>query len=304
MKWNLFVQKYFGLFFLVGLLGGFFFPDYFLGINNFVLLILGTVMTLAFLTLDLAILVQNLKKIHIHILIFLILKILIPTVLFHLVFPINKTLALAFLLITLTPVAVVAPALTKLVRGDFTFILVQLILSSLLSPLYMPVMLNLVAGSAIAMNTREIMVMLIKVMFIPFGISLIFKKFGPSIIAETKSKYSAYSVILISILLLGLVAKGAPAIKNNLASSLPLALETYLLGIILMLAGYFLFFPLDKAKRVSLAMGSMYMNIGLTIVLASQFFTAEVMIICILYELPANTLPVLIQKLHKPVSVV
>lgn len=300
MKWNLAVQKYFGLFFSAGIAGGFFFPEFFLPLSNYVLFILGFVMTLSFFTVDLKLIKENAKKIHIHLIIYIALKVLLPCLLYSLIALFNQTLALAVLLLTATSVAVVVPALSRLVHADSDFILFQVVLSSLFAPFQLPFLLKIMAGAVVPIDTLGMMSMLVKIIVVPFLIALLVKKFGPNLIEETKSKYGAYSVLLITALLLGLVAQGAPSIKANLSGAVPVVIETYVLGFILMAFGFYPFFFLEKRKRVALALGNLFMNVGLSIVLAAQFFSTEVLIICIIYELPANTLPVLIQRLNRP----
>jgi BASS family bile acid:Na+ symporter len=182
-------------------------------------------------------------------------------------------------------------------RGDTAFLLVQLVISSLLTPFLFPLMLKLVAGAVISLDTMDMMVMLMKLIFIPFVLSLLLRKFGPSIIEETKHRYGGISVLLITILLLGIVAKGSPTIKGRLLESLPEIGLAFLLGLFLIASGYFPFLFLEKEKRICLALGNLFMNVGLTLVIASQYFSADVVLFCLVYELPANTLPVAMQRL-------
>ena len=66
--------------------------------------------------------------------------------------------------------------------------------------------------------------------------------------------------------------------------------------VLLTLAGYVLFPRLDRKKRIGLSVSTLYVNAGLTIVLAARYFPVEVMILCLLYELPVNIFPGIIRR--------
>ena len=64
MTWYSFIQKYFGYFFAVGLGLGFFCPVFFAPLTSYVILILATVMTFTFLTIDFRLALDSFKSFH------------------------------------------------------------------------------------------------------------------------------------------------------------------------------------------------------------------------------------------------
>lgn len=297
MNWYLFVQKFFGIFFATGIALGLFFPDTLIVLADHSLLILGIVMTMTFLTIDLDAALHNLKRLHVTGIVILITKALVPFVLFHLTRPLGENISIAVLLLSLTPFAAISPTLAKIVGGDAEFILIQQILQTLISPLYMPFLFMLIAGSSINIDVMSMVRILVFLVLIPFGISIFVRLTLKKFMLKTRKFYPAISILLISVLLSGLLASAAEPIKADPLKALPLAGWAFALAIVLMLLGWFVFFFLDKKKRLGIVVAHVYPNIGLTAVLAAGFFGPEVLLFVLIYELPANLLPSIVSRI-------
>ena len=297
MKWYSFVQKYFGLFFAVGLTLGLIFPDFFIPVAGRVMLILSTVMTLVFLSVDLKAAVANLKKFHNIALVFLITKAVLPFLLFHLFKPFGTEIAMAVLLLSLTPFAAISPTLTKILKGDTEFILLVQIIMTLTAPLYMPFLIFLIAGAEIELNILQMMKTLVFLILIPFGISLVIRPLFPGAVKKTKKYFGAVTILLIALLITGLIAGAAAPITAEPLKALPMTGISVLLAVILILSGWFGFFFLDRKKRIGISVSNLYMNIGLAAVVASGFFSDTVVLFVLIYELPSNLLPQLLGRL-------
>lgn len=297
MTWYGFIQKYFGLFFAAGIIAGLLFSARLIFIAEGVMLILGTVMTLLFLVIDLREIFSHLKSFHRIVAVQLITKAVIPFLLYYAFQPFGDAVALGALLLSLTPFAAVSPTLTRILGGDTEFILINQILMTLLSPLLMPLLILLIAGTRVELNVPAMMKTLVYLIFIPFIVSLILRPLIPGLIDRTKRYYGGATILLIALLITGLMAKAAAPIKANPAAAVPLALTAILLGFVLCFSGWFAFFFLDKRKRIGLAVGNLYMNIGVTAVIAAAFFSEGTLLFVLLYELPANILPQLLMRL-------
>ncbi|MDC7125302.1 MAG: bile acid:sodium symporter [Spirochaetales bacterium] len=302
MKWYSFIQKYFGAFFAAGILLGLFLPRVFLPISDYVLLILGSVMTLTFLTIDYKAILNNLKKAHVIGITILILKVILPFIFYTIAKPLGETVSIGILLLTLTPIATVAPTLTKLMKGDTEFIIILQTLTTLLSPIYMPALLLFFAGTKIEIDTMQMVKTLIFLILIPFCLSLLIRPLFKVTIQKTQKYFGAVTLLLITILLTGLLAGASAPIMKNPIKAFPLALIAFGLGIILPLTGWFVFFFFDKKKRIGLSISTLYMNIGLTAVIAYGFFDADVILFILLYELPANLIPSVLEKIYPRLS--
>ena len=299
MRWSSFIQKYFGIFFIAAILLGLFLPGFFMPVADYTMLILGTVITLTFLTIDLRIAVSNLKSFHRIAVVLIGTKVLLPILLYRLTLPLGPDISLGVLLLTLTPFAAVAPTLTGIIGGDTEYVLVLHVLTTLLAPFYMPFLLQLYAGSAIEIDTIQMMKNLLYLIIIPFGLSLIIRPLFKGLIGRISRHFGGVNILLISLLLSGLLAKASGDITADPLRALPMFGVTAALGILLALTGWFCFFFLDRRKRTGLAIANEYMNIGLTAVIAAGFFGPSVVMFILIYELPANLLPPVIGKLVK-----
>lgn len=297
MRWNDVIQKFFGLFFVAGIILGYLFSETVGFLGDYVLYFLGTVITLAFLNIDYQFLLHHLKRLYIILLVFAISKIAVPVLFYFLALPFDATIALALFLVGLTPVAIISPTLTQLVRGDSAFILMLVVVSLLLAPLYMPLMMYLVAGSKIQLELGSMMITLGKLIVVPFFAALVIKRVAGKTVPRISPYFNAVSVILITILIMGIVAKWSFKIRADVDLVLPFAVIAYLYDGILALFGYFGHWFLDRKKRVGLVMAILYMNLGLSIVIASEFLSPEVLLFCVVFELPVNTLPMVVKRL-------
>ena len=299
VSWYVFIQKYFGIFFAAGIVLGLGLPDFFQPVSENVILILAAVMSLTFLTIDLKAAWANLKRFHTVGAALFISKAVIPLLLYFAARPLGDAVSIGVLLLALTPFAAVSPTLTKLIGGDTEFIILCQVSNTLLAPFYMPALLLLYAGAEIDIDAVQMMKTLVFMILIPFGISLVLRPLVPRVIERTKKYYSAVTILLISLLLAGVLSGAAgPITENPLKTLLPAGL-TFALGALLSAAGWFVFFFLDRRKRIGLSVSNLYMNIALTAVIATGFFGPDVILFILLYEIPANLFPALLGRIFR-----
>ena len=302
MSWIGPVKKYFGLIFLVGIVLGFFFGDTFRFLGGGIVPILAGVMTLSFLSIDFSRLKEAFGSAPLYLLILGVFKVALPGLLFLAISPFNQDIALAVLLLSATSVAVISTTLTELLSGDTVFILILVILSSLIAPFQLPFVLRLYAGKEIGIDAVSMMVTLIKIVLVPFAISILIKLLLPGIVKKTVHSYGAVSILLIFFLRRGVIASGSGYIRSSF-SQVPIMLAlAYGFGALSALLGYWVFFFLPRDRRTGLSVSVLYMNIGLSVVIAAKYFSPLVLLFCVLYQLPANTIPVFIRRLNKDKS--
>ncbi len=297
MKWYQIIQKYFGFIFFASMACGFGFPSFFTKLSDITYVLLGVIITISFLTLDYGQVRHTVKQFYIPVGVFITYKVLIPIALYYVLSLWNVKVALAALLLAATPVGMITPALTQLVGGDRAFVLTMVTLTSFAAPFYLPYLIKFVAGTKISLDALAMMFSLVKLIFIPFVISLIIRRWWKGLIQKTSHTYSAVSVLLLVPVLLGVSAKGAPLIQGNWPMAFSyLGIAVVLCGIFAVL-GFGFFWFLDRGKRFGLAISVAYMNLAMSIVIASTYFSLEVVIFCIMYEIPANLLPVVLRRL-------
>jgi BASS family bile acid:Na+ symporter len=279
----------------LAILLGYLFPGPLGFIYNYSLLILGTIMVLSFLSLDLSLISDEIRNPVTLAIVLVVTKFAVPGLLYLLIFPFSPVLAVAVLLIGTTPAATVSPTLTRICGGNAEFALVILVLTALISPFSLPATIRLFTGIALEIDFLGMAKTLLQMIIIPFFISLGLRRLFPRGVEKSKFHFGPWSVLLVFILILGLMAHGAEDIRENLVlvpSYLAAALG---LGILQGLTGAFLLFFLDRKRRISLAVGLIYINVGLSIVLAVKYFSTPVLVFALLYEVPANLLPGLVR---------
>ncbi len=276
---------------------GLIFPGVFIPVKDRVMLILGSVMTLTFLTLDFRDLLHNLKRFHVLGLVLLVSKGILPFLFYLAAGPLGPDISLAVLLLCLTPFAAVSPTLTKILGGDAEFVLVNQVLQTLLAPLYMPFLLLLFAGTEIELDVPGMMKSLVLLIIVPLAASALIKPVFRRTVEYGKKYFGALNIILISTLLTGLLASASAPIRENPADALYTGVWVIALGVFLPVVSWLIFFFLDEKKRAGLSIAGLYMNIGLTAVIAAGFFSREVLLFILLFELPANIFPFVMGKL-------
>ena len=279
----------------MAILLGYLFPGPLGFIYNYSLMILGTIMVLSFLSLDLSLISKEIKNPGILGIALVVTKFVVPGLLYLLIFPFSPVLAVAVLLIGATPAATVSPTLTRICGGNGEFALVILVLTALISPFTLPATMKLFTGIALEIDFLEMTKTLFQMIFIPFLISLGLRRFFPGGVEKSKIHLGPWSVLLVFILILGLMAHGADDIRENL-NLVPAYLAAALgLGVVQGLSGALLLIFLDRKRRISLAVGLIYVNVGLSIVLAAKYFSTPVLVFTLLYEVPANLFPGLVR---------
>lgn len=297
MKWYEGISKYFGIVMIAALALGFGLPSVFSPISKAVFYLLGIIIGISFLTLDFREFAGTIKQFHLPLGVFLFYKIALPTGLYLILSRWDRSVALAVLLLAATPVGIITPALAGLVGGDRAFVLALVIITAFAAPFYFPFLIKIIVGTRIEIDAVGMMFTLAKLVFIPFAASLVLRKWGKKLIDRTRHLHGAVSIFLLFFVILGVCARGAPVLRSSWTAALQYFGLSIPFCILLAGLGFFLFWFLRRDRRIGLAVAIPYMNMAMTIVIASEFFTPQVVLFCVVYEIPVNILPVILRSL-------
>ena len=297
---NHFIKKYFVLFLVAAIAAGYLFDSVFIPLSRYTIPILGALMVSSFLSVDYRLILEKIKKPKEFIVVFILVKMILPALLYFILRPFHELLAVAVLLIAAAPAAGVSPAMTALCRGDTEFILVVLIFTTLISPFSLPLTMNFLAGTNMEIDIPGMIRTLLQIIAGPLAVTLILKKLLKEKLDSVKPYLGSVSVIILTVLLLGLTSGGARQIRTHLEMIPFYGAAALILGVLLSLAGYFFFPFLDRGKRIGLTISTLYVNVGLVIVLAARYFPPEVMIFSLLYEVPVNVFPGILRRIFSP----
>lgn len=196
---------------------------------------------------------------------------------------------LAILILLLMPTGIAVPAYAIILRGDKELALVLSTITSLICPLTVPLLIYFLIGVKTELNFSHIFIALSAIIFIPFILSAIFRKIGKKIIKKTEKYYSSVSIVIITLIMAGAIAKvDASQIMNENKSIIYPFLSLFFLAILLHLIGYFAIYKKDVQTKITSSLSLAYMNSTLAIVFAAEFFGPETLLLVVLYQIPTN----------------
>lgn len=200
--------------------------------------------------------------------------IVLPAIVYYITTSIVPVIAVAFLILAAMPTGMTAPLLSEISGGKQDLALVFTVTTSLLAPLTVPFMIKLLAGTAVAVSFYSMFISLAKVIFIPFILAQIIKRYWEKGIHKVQFTFKSISVILLALLIIGVVAKQADEIVAGISGgeSLFYLGALFVFFILLHILGYFTVFWRDKKDRKTITVTLTYMNFTLAIYLVDQFF--------------------------------
>lgn len=275
---NIKIKDYYLLITLsLAIIFGLLFADKFILLAPFTTLFLMIILFLAALKLPLKIIVNSIdeSKERVTILIATIfILVALPIIVFFITYFIYPNLAPAFFILTLAPVGVNIPFLIDLLKGNKGLGLLLVISTSLLAPLTIPLLIYLFLGGIVDINFISVLTLIVKVIFIPFGIATIVRYFISDKIDQISDKFNDISTFFLGFLFAGIVADHSKIIIETLLSWTGIFYLTALLILFFFLYrfSYFFFFWLGEKERFTIASCALFMNFVLMIVVANQFF--------------------------------
>lgn len=216
--------------------------------------------------------------------------IILPVVYYFLIKWFDPNLALAVLLMVSMPSGLATPALTDLFKGNVALSMGISVLTTLLAPVTIPLLFKFIAAKEISVEFLPMFTSLVTLVFVPMVFSEIIKKLSKKVV-KSIAPYSS-NLNLILLLLFVFIAMNA---QRDLIFSDPSIIwwqliVLYFVFISLKLVAYLLSFGQSAEDRIALTAGRGFMNNGLGIVLAAQFFPPSVLIFLVLSEIPWMTL--------------
>ena len=273
---------------MAGIAGGVAFPEPASIFSPFVIYFMMTILFLAFLTIDFAALVRirgtDLTKTAVWVLMKLL---VMPLTVWLLCRWLAPSLALPALLLTGVSTGVTAPFFSNLLGADTTRVLQLTVISSLLVPLSLPALVQMLAGAEFDIPYWHMTSMLLQVIFIPLAVALLVKLFMPRLLELLNKVRYATSVTLFCVINLGVFSTYAEFIAAHQEQVAYTALAAFLLAGLYIAWGLAL--GLLSGRRLNGltgAVGMTYINNVLIVVFAARFFGPEAPLLAAAYLLP------------------
>ena len=215
---------------------------------------------------------------------------ILPLVFFFSIKLFNPKLAVAILLLTSMPAGVASPTLTDIVKGNISFSLSLVIITSLIAPFTVPLLFALVKISDLSINPFDMFKDLVFIIFIPMVLSQIIKRFFPVRVKKSEHLFTSFNIILLFFLVYAIIGSHRDVILFDAKKLVWYVAFLYLIFTLLHIFGYLLGFKQNKETRTAMAISAAYMNNGMAIVLAAIHFDPFILILMILSEIPWNTM--------------
>jgi len=286
----LFVEKYFGLFLIAGLIMGLtttFDTSFILPALKLLLMI---TLFLVFLKLDMLHVLQKMKNYRQVIFLTLGYMVVIPLVFFFAVNSFNQELAVGVLLLTAMPAASAAPVLTDIVKGNAALSTSIVISTSMIAPFTVPLLFWILLNQNLPISPLLIFGDIAPIIFIPMVLSQVFKKYFPELIGKSIHLFTPLNILLLTFLVYALINSQRNAILNDPVKILWEVGFLFVVFILLHIIGFFMGYNEGLKEKIATSIGAAYMNNSMAIVLAAIYFKPSILVLMILSEVPWNTL--------------
>ncbi len=270
-----------------GILAGVLFPRFGAVFQSWPLYCMMGMLLLSFLPMPVSGILRKLRYEPGRISYLLFLKlILLPVAiygLFHLLLP---NYALAALLLSAASTGVIAPFFAGILPADGSLVVVMLVASSLLMPLTLPVLVQVLAGRTVEIPLLPMGQTLCAVVFIPFAISELLKKSAAPVAAYLVRYRYPFSLFLFAITNLGIFSKYADHIRRAPATVVTAFLVAVVLAGIYLLMALLFSWKMPLLEQLSVMISFGIMNNILMMVFGARFFSAREPTVAAMYSIP------------------
>lgn len=204
----------------------------------------------------------------------IVMLLVFPAVVYYLTLLILPQYAIAFMILAAMPCGMTCPLLAEVTGGRQDLALVLTISTSLLAPFTIPLVIHLLAGSAVAVSFMTMFLSLVKTVILPIALANVVKLVWNKKISAASYRFKPISLLLLGLLIMGIVSKQADMIIDGLRGAFLVSLiALFVLFILFHVAGYFMIYWRDRRDRITISVCLTYMNFTLAIFLVGEFFT-------------------------------
>lgn len=254
---------------------------------------------LSYLSIELDAVRKALQHHHRKILAFTLLKsILLPVLLFYIFDFLAPAYALSALLLTGVSVGVVAPFISNLVRGNSSLVLVVVVITSFLTPITLPTLIELVAAKQVEISLFGMIRMLALVIFVPILAVEVLRRLTPDLLKHLVKKHFPISLVLFAVINLGVFWRYSSFFKKEPHTIAMASVVAILLSAIYCIIGIFFFRKSSLENQLAGAVMLGNMNNVLVIVFSSEFFGPVETMVAAMYIIPFFSLVIPLRYYH------
>ncbi len=226
--------------------------------------------------------IKNVWNLKIGVIVFNVLMLIgLPVVVYLIAKIIVPDYALSLLILSVMPSGMATPLLASIVGGRESLAMVMTATTSLLAPFTIPVMIYWLAGVSVDVDFWQIFFSIAEIIFIPFFLAWLIRKFLPNVIEKTKGSLGKISTFFLGLLMAGIVAQQSESIIESLISSeifMSLIVVSVLMAFFYIL-GYLIYFKEQGEDRLTFTVSFANMNFTLAIFLAHKYFASSEIVV-------------------------
>jgi len=298
----LFLDQYFGLFLVVGMIMGLVNPVFSDSLMPFLETFLMAMLFLVFLKTDITHVFHKMKNYRQVIFFTLMYMIVIPALFFLPLSLFSQELAIGTLLLTAMPAGAASPALTDIAKGNTALSASIVITTSVVAPFTVPLLFWGLRIADLSLNYWHVFKVLAMLIFLPMAASQLAKRYLSTAIAKSSHLYTSLNVLLLTIMVYAIIGSQRDIILGEPVKILWQTTFLYVVFILLHFIGYFMGYKEDRKGKIATAIAAAYMNNAMAIVLAAVYFSPAILVLMVLSEIPWSTLLVPFRKImnHPP----
>jgi len=242
---------------------------------------------LSYLSIELDTVWRMLKTHTSKILGFTLLKsILMPILIYYAFLAIAPDYALSALLLTGVSTGVAAPFVSNMVKGNSSFVLVVVVITSFLAPITLPFLIEIITVKKLDISLFGMIRMLAMVIFVPTLAVEVLRRFSPNLLAHARRWHFSLSLLFFAVMNLGVFWRYSPLFRNNPEIIITASLVALILSAIYCFIGILFFRNQSLENQMAGAVMMANINNVLIIVFSSHFFGPLESIVATMYMIP------------------
>ena len=286
LKFLQLIEKYFGLCLVLALVIWLTLPRFAILFQPYIIYIVQIILFLSCLKVDFTKFKTAFKRPWRILYISVFVMIIFPIFFYLLTKIVYPELAIGILILTAMPTAMSAPVFTDITKWNTSLTLMFTILLTLICPITVPFLIKYLIGVQIHIDLRAMILMLTKVVFIPFILAVIVRWLVPKAITKTKEYYGWLSIILLMFVIFPPLAAYRSYFFTNPIKIIPMLLYLCVISALLHILWWVISYKSSHEDKTSISIVTWYMNLTLSIVFAMQFFWPAAVMVIILFDIP------------------
>lgn len=299
-KW---IVEYFYLIFLLAIVLWLFLPKYFIWFYELLTPLIVILMYLWSLDIEYE-KISSIKEYWKHIVVYyIVMMIILPVILYYTIYWVSASFAGGAFLLAIAPAGIAAVAFTRLMWGNTLLALLLAIITTISTPIILPVMSKYILWSTISIDSFSMFIDLVLYCILPIIAAFLTKRYIPKTTEPIYKHLDWVSILLIWAMIAWPVAYNSDIFLSiNISKLLLTVIWLFILSLVIHIFWWYCFVGTNKENKIAWSLAKWFMNISLATVIAAKYFSPEILLVVILYEFPWDLMLIPFQKFIKNIK--